>query len=58
MDSLDFVDLVIVLQNAFHVKLRNDPSVREIRTLGDLHNLILQKKKQMEIEPAQTEQQS
>ena len=50
MDSLDFVDLVIVLQNAFDVKLRDDPNVREIRTLGDLHNLILNKKKQLETE--------
>ena len=48
MDSLDFVDLVIVLQNAFDVKLRDDPNVREIRTLGDLHTLILNKKKQLE----------
>ena len=50
MDSLDFVDLVIVLQNAFDVKLRDDPNVREIRTLGDLHNLILDKKRQLEDE--------
>ena len=50
MDSLDFVDLVIVLQNAFDVKLRDDPNVREIRTLGDLHILILNKKKQLEAE--------
>ena len=50
MDSLDFVDLVIVLQNAFDVKLRDDPNVREIRTLGDLHALILDKKKQLEAE--------
>ena len=52
MDSLDFVDLVIVLQNAFEVKLRDDPDVRDIRTLGDLHNLILNKKKKMESEQA------
>jgi len=50
MDSLDFVDLVIVLQNAFDVKLRDDPNVREIRTLGDLHTLILNKKIQLETE--------
>ncbi len=50
MDSLDFVDLVIVLQNAFDVKLRDDPNVRAIRTLGDLHTLILNKKKQLETE--------
>jgi acyl carrier protein len=50
MDSLDFIDLVIVLQNAFDVKLRDDPNVREIRTLGDLHILIVNKKKQLEAE--------
>ena len=50
MDSLDFVDLVVILQEAFGVKLRNDSSVREINTLGDLHNLILKKKKQLEAE--------
>ena len=50
MDSLDFVDLVIVMQNAFDVKLRDDPNVRDIRTLGDLHNLILKKKNQIDAE--------
>jgi acyl carrier protein len=50
MDSLDFVDLVVILQEAFGVKLRNDSSVREINTLGDLHNLILEKKRQLEAE--------
>ena len=47
MDSLDFVDLVVVLQKAFGIKLREDPKVREIRTLGDLHNLVLEKKRQL-----------
>ena len=47
MDSLDFVDLVVVLQEAFSVKLRNDPNIRQIQTLGDLHNLILKKKKEL-----------
>ena len=50
MDSLDFVDLVVVLQEAFGIKLRNDSSVREINTLGDLHELVLQKKMQLEAE--------
>jgi len=44
MDSLDFVDLVVVLQNAFDVKLRDDPDVKQIRTLGDLYQLILTKR--------------
>ena len=50
MDSLDFVDLVVVLQEAFGIQLRNDSSVREINTLGDLHDLVLQKKRQLEVE--------
>ena len=50
MDSLDFVDLVVVLQEAFGIKLRNDSSVREINTLGDLHDLVLQKKRQLGVE--------
>jgi acyl carrier protein len=44
MDSLDFVDLVVVLQHAFDVKLRDDPNVREIQTLGDIYKLVLSKK--------------
>ncbi len=44
MDSLDFVDLVVILQKAFDVKLRDDPNVRQIQTLGDLHKLVLSKK--------------
>ena len=51
LDSLDFVDLVVILQKAFGVKLREDPKVKEIRTLGDLHELVLSKKKSLEIEP-------
>jgi acyl carrier protein len=48
MDSLDFVDLVVVLQNAFGVKLRNEPKVRQIETLGDLHKLVMEKKRELE----------
>ena len=50
MDSLDFVDLVVVLQNAFGVKLRDEPKVRQIETLGDLHKLVMEKKKESEAE--------
>jgi acyl carrier protein len=48
MDSLDFVDLVVVLHNAFGVKLRNEPKVRQIETLGDLHKLVMEKKRELE----------
>lgn len=49
-DSLDFVDLVVVLQKAFGVKLREEPRVREVRTLGDVHKLVITKKQEMEAE--------
>lgn len=48
MDSLDFVDLVVVLHDAFGVKLRNEPKVRQIETLGDLHKLVMEKKRELE----------
>lgn len=48
MDSLDFVDLVVVIQNAFGVKLRDEPKVRIIETLGDLHKLVMDKKRELE----------
>jgi acyl carrier protein len=47
-DSLDFVDVVVVLQQAFGVTLREEPRVREVRTLGDLHRLVIDKKREME----------
>jgi acyl carrier protein len=47
-DSLDFVDIAVVLQQSFGVTLREEPRVREIRTLGDLHHLIIEKKRELE----------
>jgi acyl carrier protein len=47
-DSLDFVDVAVVLQQSFGVTLRDEPRVREIRTLGDLHRLVIDKKREME----------
>ncbi len=34
LDSLDIVDLVIVLESAFGFKIREEAAVRQIRTLG------------------------
>jgi acyl carrier protein len=48
LDSLDFVDMVIVLQKAFNFKLRDENAIREIRTLGDVHALVIKKKKEVE----------
>lgn len=40
LDSLDIVDLVVALQTSFGVKIRNEESIREIRTLQDLYSFI------------------
>ena len=41
-------DVVVVLQQAFGVTLREEPRVREVRTLGDLHRLVIEKKRELE----------
>ena len=40
LDSLDIVDLIVALQNAFDVKIRNEEKVRDIRTLEDIYQFI------------------
>lgn len=40
LDSLDTVDMVIVLEGAFNFKIREEESVRAIRTLGDIHRFV------------------
>ncbi|MEI8078837.1 MAG: phosphopantetheine-binding protein [bacterium] len=47
LDSLDYVDMVIVLQNAFHLKIRDEKGLREIRTLGDVHAFVLNKRREL-----------
>jgi len=39
---------VVVLQQAFGVALREEPRVREVRTLGDLHRLVIDKKRELD----------
>lgn len=48
LDSLDVVDLVIVLETAFGMKIREEEAIRKIRTLGDIHNFVIHKKRQAE----------
>ena len=43
LDSLDTVDMVIVLEGAFHFKIREETEVKEIRTLGDIHAFVTKK---------------
>ena len=47
LDSLDIVDLVVVLENAFQFKIREEDSIQEIRTLGDIHRFVINKKKEL-----------
>lgn len=46
LDSLDTVDMVIVLEGAFKFKIREEEAVRGIRTLGDIHLFVLSKMEQ------------
>ena len=43
LDSLDTVDMVIVLEGAFDFKIREEEGIRAIRTLGDIHSFVLEK---------------
>lgn len=44
LDSLDIVDMVVVLESAFQFKIREDDAIREIRALGDIHEFVINKK--------------
>jgi acyl carrier protein len=48
LDSLDMVDMVVVLEGAFQFKIREEESVRNIRTLGDIHRFVIEKKRSVE----------
>lgn len=43
LDSLDAVDMVIVLEGTFNFKIREEEAVRKIRTLGDIHEFVIAK---------------
>ncbi|MCK5912922.1 MAG: acyl carrier protein [Desulfuromusa sp.] len=43
LDSLDTVDMVIVLEGAFDFKIREEEAIRAIRTLDDIHCFVLSK---------------
>lgn len=42
LDSLDIVDLIVALEKAFKIKIRENATetFRDIRTLGDLYDTI------------------
>ncbi len=41
LDSLDAVDMIVALEQAFGRKLRDNEALRGIRTVGDLHAYII-----------------
>jgi acyl carrier protein len=43
LDSLDTVDMVIVLEGAFNFKIREEEAIRAIRTLADIHRFVFEK---------------
>jgi len=47
LDSLDAVDMVIVLERAFSFKIREDEGLQKIRTLGDIHRFVIEKHRQL-----------
>ena len=48
LDSLDIVDMVIVLENAFSFKIKEEKEIRKIVTLGDIHDFVISKKTELE----------
>ncbi len=44
LDSLDAVDMVIVLEQEFGIKIGKDPKIAEIRKLSDLHSYVIDKR--------------
>jgi acyl carrier protein len=47
LDSLDRVDMVIVLEKAFNFKIREEEAIREIYTLSDIHSFVINKKREL-----------
>lgn len=48
LDSLDAVDMVVVLQKTFDMKLLDEDALRSIRTMEDLHTFLLRMKEEQD----------
>jgi acyl carrier protein len=48
LDSLDAVDMVIVLEQTFGIKIGKDEAIQQIRTLGDVYAYIIEKRNALE----------
>lgn len=52
LDSLDAVDMVVLLEQEFKFKIKKDEAFKKIRSLGDLHEYVLEKKAAMDADAA------
>ena len=50
LDSLDAVDMVVAMEKEFGVKMRNEEAMRSVRTMDDLHKLVLKTRDQLSSE--------
>lgn len=48
LDSLDAVDMVVLLEQEFGFKIKKDEAFKRIRTLGDLHEYVVEKKSELD----------
>jgi acyl carrier protein len=48
LDSLDIVDMVIVLERAFGFKIRQEGGMQKIKTLADIHAYVTEKVRSQE----------
>ena len=48
LDSLDAVDMVVVLEKSFGMKLSNEEELRTIRTMDDLFQLLVRLQSEQE----------
>lgn len=50
LDSLDAVDMVVVLEKTFKMKLTDEKALRSIRTMDELFQFLIQLKSESESE--------
>ena len=48
LDSLDRVDMVVVLEKALGFKMGEEEAIKAIRTLGDIHAFVIARKQRMQ----------
>ena len=51
LDSLDAVDMVVVLEKTFKMKLTDEKALRSIRTMDELFRFLIQLKSESESKP-------